>query len=50
MRELSKTKISLKNKIFKVQNSYLKNRIYKPLPPYIIIKESHIWHIITLEH
>jgi len=42
IRELSKTKISLKNKIFKVQNSNLENRIYKPLPPSVIIKESDI--------
>ena len=32
----------MKNIIFKVQNSNLENRIYKPLPPSVIIKESDI--------
>ena len=32
----------MKNNIFKIQNSILENRIYRPLPTYIIIKESDI--------
>ena len=32
----------MKNNIFKVENSKLESKTYRPLPPYIIIKESDI--------